>query len=181
MPRHQIALCSLLVFVACDDPATSRRNRTTVELPVKYKRELAITLVPAGVETENGRRVQLAAVDSTWARISISLVSTGGETVSVTELCFSDEDGNCIISNEHLRLCREGANSLDECIEFGAVHPLETSSEFSFDLLYVAQQNTAGTTYLQINSDSQNVPHFTLQVDYETCTRTTDRIVCGEG
>ena len=179
MSRHLIALCPLFAFVACDDPATSRGNRTTVELPVKFTRELVITLAPEGVETENGRRVQIAAVESTWARVRVSLESTAGETVSVSELCISDENGNCIISDDHIRLCREGVNSLDECVEFGAVPPLETSSEFSFDLLYVAQLNTAGTTYLQINSDAQNVPRFTLQVDYETCTRTTDRMVCG--
>ena len=134
---------------------------------------------PPATSSQQGVDIRLAEVmPGVWQRVELSVRSLSLAVLSLQQICFINEAGQCIntSSSRAFRLCDGRGATPESCSNIETLTPLERGESYAFSVLFElpAEELRSMSERFVIYSDAVNAPELVVQIIAPLCIRDND-------
>lgn len=163
------------IFLSYRQQDLSARIRTP-----ELETSLSVLVTPAGIPTQKGQSLLFESISQSWSRAKLRLSANLEIPISIEELCFSDENGDCLsTAPTNFRVCLEEDATPEQCTQVGLEQELKFSEERVLSILFTPTSSDPTKSYLTLITNADRNPTYQLTLNGQPCSRNEDRPVCG--
>jgi cysteine-rich repeat protein len=141
---------------------------------------LNVLVTPAGIPTQKGQSLLFESLTQSWTRARLRLSANLEIPISIEELCFSDESGDCLSSDpSDFKICSEVDATPERCTQVGLDQDLKYSEERVMSILFTPTTPEPTKGYLTLRTNADHNPSYQLTLNGQPCSRSEERPVCG--
>lgn len=153
-----------------------------VETETPYP-EIRLSSNPNGRTTETGLEIHLIeAAPGDWERAEVYIEGGSGSPLTITSVCLSDLNGDCLSANEteSFKLCGDAGANPNLCPAIGDLPPLAYGERHTLSVLFTPPTGTRqrSEARLSIQSDAATLPEATVLIQGSPCVRSAPGEAC---